>query len=102
MLFFGTVGQKGLNKLLNYNAAFLYEKCNKMKKALSILISLLIVGGYASSQQSTPLWKTLPDIPPMPKADESGQIYLLPPSAPNGSIQVSKLSSFDLFQKATG
>jgi len=43
-----------------------------MKKALYLLIALLLVGGYVSSQQTTPLWKTLPDIPPMPKADESG------------------------------
>ena len=43
-----------------------------MKKALIILIALLVVDNYASSQQTTPLWKTLPDIPPMPKADESG------------------------------
>jgi len=37
-----------------------------------ILIALLIVGRYAASQSPAPLWKTLPDIPPMPKADESG------------------------------
>lgn len=43
-----------------------------MKKALFILIALFVVGNYASSQQITPLWKTLPEIPPMPKADESG------------------------------
>jgi pimeloyl-ACP methyl ester carboxylesterase len=44
----------------------------KMKKALSILVVLLMVRGYVHSQQNTPLWKTLPDIPPMPKADVSG------------------------------
>jgi pimeloyl-ACP methyl ester carboxylesterase len=48
------------------------EIYNKMKRPLSILIALLIFGSYASSQQNTPLWKTLPDLPPMPKADESG------------------------------
>ena len=44
----------------------------KMKKALSILVVLLMVRGYVHSQQNTPLWKTLPDIPPMPKAEVSG------------------------------
>ena len=43
-----------------------------MKQAMMILIALLIVGRYAASQSPAPLWKTLPDIPPMPKADESG------------------------------
>ena len=37
-----------------------------------ILMTLFIVGGYAISQTTVPLWKTLPDIPPMPQADESG------------------------------
>lgn len=50
----------------------LRKKDFMMKKAVTILIALLTVGNYVSSQQTTPLWKTLPDLPPMPKADESG------------------------------
>ncbi len=33
---------------------------------------LLVAGSRAAGQTTVPLWKTLPDIPPMPKADESG------------------------------
>src|SRR5437763_1907057 len=43
-----------------------------MKKACFILVVLLMIRGYVNSQQTSPLWKTLPDIPPMPKADQSG------------------------------
>jgi pimeloyl-ACP methyl ester carboxylesterase len=43
-----------------------------VKKSLFILVAMLIAGICASSQQTNTLWKTLPDIPPMPKADESG------------------------------
>jgi pimeloyl-ACP methyl ester carboxylesterase len=43
-----------------------------MKQTLMILIALLIGGGYATSQTTLALWKTLPDVPPMPQADESG------------------------------
>jgi pimeloyl-ACP methyl ester carboxylesterase len=43
-----------------------------MKQALMIFITLFIAGGVAKSQPSIPLWKTLPDVPPMPQPDESG------------------------------
>jgi pimeloyl-ACP methyl ester carboxylesterase len=43
-----------------------------MKQTLLILIALIIAGGYATSQTITALWKTLPEVPPMPQADESG------------------------------
>ncbi len=43
-----------------------------MKQTLMILIALLIGGGYVNSQTTLALWKTLPDAPPMPQADESG------------------------------
>jgi hypothetical protein len=37
-----------------------------------ILIALLVTGGYAACQTNLALWKTLPEAPPMPPADESG------------------------------
>ena len=37
-----------------------------------ILITVFVIGSCAISQTTVPLWKTLPDIPPMPQADESG------------------------------
>jgi pimeloyl-ACP methyl ester carboxylesterase len=43
-----------------------------MKQRFLILIVLLIVGSYSNSQTIIPLWKTLPEAPPMPPADESG------------------------------
>jgi pimeloyl-ACP methyl ester carboxylesterase len=43
-----------------------------MKKALLFLIAVLAVDSYGMSQAATPLWKTLPDVPAMPAADESG------------------------------
>src|ERR1019366_4910343 len=43
-----------------------------MKQTLMILMSLFIVGGYAISQTTVPLWKTLPDVPQMSQAAESG------------------------------
>jgi pimeloyl-ACP methyl ester carboxylesterase len=42
-----------------------------MKQTLIIFLSLLISGSCAMCQ-TVPLWKTLPDAPPMPQADESG------------------------------
>ena len=43
-----------------------------MKQTLIILLTVLIAGSCAISQTTVPLWKTLPDTPPMPQADESG------------------------------
>ena len=43
-----------------------------MKQILIIFFSVLIAGSSATSQTTTPLWKTLPDVPPMPRPDESG------------------------------
>jgi pimeloyl-ACP methyl ester carboxylesterase len=42
-----------------------------MKQTLIILLTVLTAGSCAISQ-TIPLWKTLPDTPPMPEADESG------------------------------
>jgi pimeloyl-ACP methyl ester carboxylesterase len=42
-----------------------------MKKTLMMLLTVLI-GNCVTSQSTLPLWKTFPDIPPMPRADESG------------------------------
>ena len=42
-----------------------------MKQPGIILFALLLLASMASSQ-TTPRWKTLPDIPPLPQADESG------------------------------
>ena len=44
-----------------------------MKQILIIFLTVLVVGNCATSQTTVPLWKTLPDAPPMPKADESGR-----------------------------
>src|SRR2546423_7971995 len=41
-----------------------------MKQAWIIFFTVL--GYYANSQTTIPLWKTLPDVPPMPYADASG------------------------------
>jgi pimeloyl-ACP methyl ester carboxylesterase len=43
-----------------------------MKQILIILIALLVMGDNATGQTNLALWKTLPDAPPMPQADESG------------------------------
>jgi pimeloyl-ACP methyl ester carboxylesterase len=43
-----------------------------MKLTLIILLTVLAAGNCAYSQKTIPLWKTLPNIPPMPQADESG------------------------------
>jgi pimeloyl-ACP methyl ester carboxylesterase len=43
-----------------------------MKKAWMILIGALIVCGYGMGQATTALWKTLPVVPPMAAADDSG------------------------------
>ncbi len=43
-----------------------------MKQTFIILVALLIVGNFATSQTTIALWKTLPDVPPMPQADKSG------------------------------
>ena len=43
-----------------------------MKQALRILITLLLLQGCATNKPAVSLWKTLPDIPSMPAADESG------------------------------
>ena len=43
-----------------------------MKQTLIIFLTVLIAGSCAISQTTVPLWKTLPDTPPMPQADESG------------------------------
>jgi pimeloyl-ACP methyl ester carboxylesterase len=43
-----------------------------MKKAAIIILTVLIAFSRAVSQTTVPLWKTLPDLPPMPQADESG------------------------------
>ncbi len=43
-----------------------------MKQKLIILFTVLLVVSSAISQTTVPLWKTLPDTPPMPQADESG------------------------------
>ena len=44
---------------------------HKMKKALIVLI-IVLVAGCATNRPAVSLWKTLPDAPPMPSADESG------------------------------
>jgi pimeloyl-ACP methyl ester carboxylesterase len=43
-----------------------------MKQILMILTGALIASSCATGQVTVPRWKTLPDIPPMPQADESG------------------------------
>ena len=43
-----------------------------MKQTLMIFTTLLIVGGCTTSKTNVPLWKTLPEVPSMPHADESG------------------------------
>lgn len=43
-----------------------------MKQILIIFLTILIAGNCANSQTTVPLWKTLPETPPMPQADESG------------------------------
>lgn len=43
-----------------------------MKQTLIIFLTILIVGRNASSQTTLPIWKTLPDLPPIPLADETG------------------------------
>ena len=43
-----------------------------MKQTLIIFLTVLIASTGASSQSTVPLWKTLPDAPPMPKPDETG------------------------------
>ena len=43
-----------------------------MKQILIIFLTVLVAGSCAISQTTVPLWKTLPDTPPMPQADESG------------------------------
>ena len=43
-----------------------------MKRIFQILILLFIIANSAFGQNETPLWKTLPDVPPMPEADISG------------------------------
>ena len=43
-----------------------------MKQALKILITLLLLDGCATNKPVISLWKTLPDIPSMPPANESG------------------------------
>lgn len=43
-----------------------------MKQTLIILLTVLLAGSCAVSQTTIPLWKTLPETPPMPQADESG------------------------------
>jgi len=43
-----------------------------MKQILIFFLTVLIAGSCATSQTTVPLWKTLPDAPPMPHADESG------------------------------
>jgi len=43
-----------------------------MKRAWMILIGALIVYGYGMGQATTPLWKTLPVVPPMEAAEKSG------------------------------
>ena len=43
-----------------------------MKQILMILIIALVTGSCAIGQVTVPRWQTLPDIPPMPQADESG------------------------------
>src|SRR5882762_2360079 len=43
-----------------------------MKQLLIILMTVLVTGSCATSQTTVPLWKTLPEAPPMPQADESG------------------------------
>jgi hypothetical protein len=43
-----------------------------MKQTLMILVTSFMMSSCAVSQTTVPLWKTLPDIPPMPQADEIG------------------------------
>lgn len=43
-----------------------------IKQATTILFSLMVWIGSVSGQASIPLWKTLPETPPMPRADDSG------------------------------
>ena len=43
-----------------------------IKRKLLFFLLVLTVVGSASSQTNIPLWKTLPEVPPLPKADESG------------------------------
>jgi pimeloyl-ACP methyl ester carboxylesterase len=43
-----------------------------MKKVWMISVAILATYGYGMSQVATPLWKTLPVVPPMVAADDSG------------------------------
>lgn len=43
-----------------------------MKQMLCFFLMVIIPTGCAFSQTNVPLWKTLPEVPPMPKADQSG------------------------------
>jgi pimeloyl-ACP methyl ester carboxylesterase len=43
-----------------------------MKQTLIVFLTVIIAPIYGSTQSSIPLWKTLPDPPPMPRADEAG------------------------------
>jgi pimeloyl-ACP methyl ester carboxylesterase len=45
---------------------------SKMKQTLIAFLTAMVAHFCASSQSTTPLWKTLPDVPQMPKADEAG------------------------------
>lgn len=43
-----------------------------MKQTLIIFLTVFLAGSCANSQTTIPLWKTLPDVPQMPQAAESG------------------------------
>jgi alpha-beta hydrolase superfamily lysophospholipase len=43
-----------------------------MKKMIWFFLMVIMPTNCVFSQTSVPLWKTLPEVPPMPKADQSG------------------------------
>lgn len=45
-----------------------------MKQILLFFLLLVVLANSARSQNSVPLWKTLPEVPVLPKADQSGLV----------------------------
>src|ERR1017187_7835233 len=45
-----------------------------LKQILLILLTVFLAASDGTTQITVPLWKTFPDIPPMPQADESGLV----------------------------
>lgn len=62
-----------------------------MLKQVFVTSGLILLTTFASTAQTIPRWKTLPDIPPMPRADSSGL------AAVNGVLLY-----FAIFNKAAG